>query len=65
MRDVEFNPFHSHSTMHFNVLNRKVHYWGSFIVAVPLLVMISTGLLLQAKKHWVWVQPAEVRGTRS
>ena len=34
-------------------------------MAVPLLVMISTGLLLQAKKHWTWVQPAEVRGTGS
>lgn len=49
--------------MHFNVLNRKVHYWASFIVAVPLLVIILTGLLLQSKKHWTWVQPAEQRGS--
>jgi hypothetical protein len=49
--------------MRFNVLNRKVHYWASFIVAAPLLVMIVTGLLLQAKKHWSWVQPVEHRGT--
>jgi uncharacterized iron-regulated membrane protein len=47
----------------FNVLNRKVHYWASFIVAVPLLVMIATGILLQLKKHWTWVQPAEIRGS--
>ncbi|MDP1571142.1 MAG: PepSY domain-containing protein [Vicinamibacterales bacterium] len=49
--------------MHFNVLNRKVHYWSSAIVAIPLLVIITSGLLLQAKKHWTWVQPAEHRGT--
>jgi hypothetical protein len=49
--------------MHFNVLNRKVHYWASAIAAVPLLVMILSGLLLQAKKQWAWVQPAEHRGT--
>ena len=49
--------------MSFNVLNRKVHYWASFIAAVPLLVMIASGLLLQMKKHWVWVQPVEHRGT--
>ena len=51
--------------MRFNVLNRKVHYWASFAVAVPLLVMIGSGLLLQSKKHWTWVQPAEHRGTGS
>jgi uncharacterized iron-regulated membrane protein len=49
--------------MHFNVLNRKVHYWASFIVAVPLGVIIVTGLLLQMKKQWTWVQPAERRGS--
>jgi hypothetical protein len=49
--------------MSFNVLNRKVHYWAAFIAAVPLLVMIGSGLLLQMKKHWVWVQPLEHRGT--
>lgn len=47
----------------FNVLNRKVHYWASFIVAVPLAVMIASGILLQAKKQVAWVQPAEQLGT--
>lgn len=49
--------------MSFNILNRKVHYWASFIAAVPILVMIGSGLLLQSKKHWAWVQPSESRGT--
>jgi uncharacterized iron-regulated membrane protein len=49
--------------MAFNILNRKVHYWAAFVAAVPLLVMIGSGLLLQAKKHWAWVQPVEHRGT--
>jgi uncharacterized iron-regulated membrane protein len=49
--------------MQFNVLNRKIHYWASFIVAIPVLVMIGSGLLLQAKKQWTWVQPPEQRGT--
>jgi uncharacterized iron-regulated membrane protein len=47
----------------FNVLNRKIHYWASAIAAVPLIVIIVTGLLLQAKKHSSWVQPPERRGT--
>jgi hypothetical protein len=49
--------------MSFNVLNRKVHYWISFGAALPMLVIIGSGLLLQAKKQSTWVQPAEVRGT--
>jgi uncharacterized iron-regulated membrane protein len=49
--------------MAFNVLNRRVHYWASFIVAIPLLVMIASGLLLQSKKYLSWVQPVEQRGT--
>jgi hypothetical protein len=49
--------------LNFNVLNRKVHYWASVCIALPLLVMILSGLLLQSKKHWSWVQPHERRGT--
>ena len=49
--------------MHLNVLNRKVHYWASAIVAVPLLVIACTGSILQLKKHWSWVQPPEKRGS--
>jgi uncharacterized iron-regulated membrane protein len=49
----------------FNVLNRKIHYWASVIIAIPLLVIILTGLLLQAKKQSAWVQPPERRGTGS
>jgi hypothetical protein len=49
--------------MKFNLLTRRIHYWAAACVALPALVILSTGLLLQAKKHWSWVQPAERRGT--
>jgi hypothetical protein len=49
--------------VHFNVLNRKVHHWASFCVALPILVIIASGILLQMKKQWDWVQPPEIRGT--
>ena len=45
-----------------NVLNRKLHYWGSAIIAIPLLVVIGSGIVLQLKKNWAWVQPVEHRG---
>lgn len=40
-------------------LIRRLHYWTTAFVALPLLVVIASGLLLQAKKHWEWVQPSE------
>ncbi|HEY0144260.1 MAG TPA: PepSY-associated TM helix domain-containing protein [Thermoanaerobaculia bacterium] len=48
--------------MRFNHLNRKVHYWLSIVVALPLVVTAATGLLLQFKKQLPWVQPKEQRG---
>jgi uncharacterized iron-regulated membrane protein len=49
--------------MRFNVLSRKTHYWAAALIALPVFVIISTGLLLQLKKHWNWVQPEEHAGT--
>lgn len=48
--------------MTLNLLTRRVHYWLSAIVAVPLALVVCSGLLLQVKKQVPWVQPAENRG---
>jgi uncharacterized iron-regulated membrane protein len=48
--------------MKFSFWNRKVHYWASIIIAVPSLIVICTGLLLQVKKQVTWVQPPEQKG---
>jgi uncharacterized iron-regulated membrane protein len=45
----------------FRVLNRKLHRWGAIAAALPFLVVVSTGILLQLKKQLPWVQPAEQR----
>ncbi|VTR97679.1 PepSY domain-containing protein [Tuwongella immobilis] len=49
--------------MRATVLNRKVHYWLSLGIALPVLLVLLTGLLLQVKKQVPWVQPIENRGT--
>lgn len=48
--------------MKFNLLNRKIHYWLSIAAAVPILIVIASGILLQVKKQFSWIQPAEQRG---
>lgn len=50
--------------MSFNprVLSRKAHRWGAIAVALPFFVVIVSGIFLQLKKEWSWVQPTEHRG---
>ena len=47
-----------------SALLRKTHYWGSIFVLVPILLVIVTGILLQIRKEWSWVQPTEQKGSK-
>jgi uncharacterized iron-regulated membrane protein len=42
---------------------RKAHYWVSISLALPLLVIVGSGLLLQWKKQAPWIQPTEQEGS--
>jgi hypothetical protein len=44
-------------------LNRKVHYWGALLIAIPIIIVLVSGILLQVKKQFPWVQPKTMRGT--
>ncbi len=47
------------------VWNRRLHRWGSVLVALPFLVVLASGVLLQLKKQLPWVQPPEQRAPAS
>jgi uncharacterized iron-regulated membrane protein len=49
--------------MSFSFLTRRIHRWGAIAVGLPLMLVIGSGLLLQVKKQFPWVQPAEQRTT--
>jgi uncharacterized iron-regulated membrane protein len=49
--------------MTFAKLDRVLHRWGSLLIALPLLLVISTGILLLLKKQVAWIQPPTQRGT--
>jgi uncharacterized iron-regulated membrane protein len=46
-----------------NIWSRKSHRIGSILIAVPFLLVLVTGILLQLKKDWAWVQPVTQKGT--
>lgn len=41
---------------------RRLHRWGAVLVALPFLLILTTGILLQFKKQAAWIQPPEQRG---
>lgn len=48
--------------MRLTQFNRVVHRWGSLVVAVPVLVVLLSGLILLLKKEFTWIQPATQKG---
>lgn len=48
--------------MSFNKTNRTIHKWGSIIIALPLLVVLVTGVLLLLKKQFSFIQPPTIKG---
>lgn len=51
--------------MNLNKLNRTIHNWISIFIALPLLLIIVSGLFLQLKKDLNWIQPPSVRGANA
>ena len=45
------------------ILFRQIHHWGSFIIAIPSLIIIGAGILLMLKKDIDWLQPPTERGS--
>ncbi len=45
----------------WNRVNRKIHKWGAIICALPILVVLISGILLILKKEVEWVQPPTVK----
>ena len=46
----------------WNKWTRKTHYWGAFVIILPISIVITTGILLQLKKEINWIQPPTSNG---
>ncbi|MBU2979330.1 PepSY domain-containing protein [Alteromonas sp. C1M14] len=38
-------------------LSRNYHLWLSLVIFIPVVIVIGSGLLLQVKKEFDWIQP--------
>ncbi len=43
-------------------LNRKLHNWGAIMIALPVIIVLVTGVLLLLKKDFDWLQPPTIKG---
>lgn len=48
--------------MNLMKLNRKIHKWGALVIALPLIMVIGSGILLMLKKEVSWIQPKTLKG---
>ncbi len=48
--------------MNIRKFSRKMHYWGSLFLIIPLLIIIFSGILLLLKKNIEWIQPSTIKG---
>jgi uncharacterized iron-regulated membrane protein len=48
--------------INWRIWTRKTHRWGSILIALPFLLVLVTGILLQLKKELSWIQPPSQRG---
>jgi len=51
--------------MKVKILNRKLHRWAAIVTALPVVIVIISGVILQVKKEFDWIQPPTQRGTDS
>ncbi len=51
--------------MNFNLRkdSRKLHRWGAVLTALPFLVVLISGIFLQVKKEFNWIQPTSQTGS--
>lgn len=44
------------------VKTRNLHFWLSIIVAIPFMIVLLSGVLLQVRKQVAWIQPPTQKG---
>lgn len=47
--------------MSWKKINTKIHYWGAAVVMIPFFIVLVSGVLLQVKKEFTWIQPKTVK----
>ena len=46
----------------FNKWSRKLHRWGAIATLIPVGIVLITGIILQVKKEFAWIQPPTMKG---
>ena len=44
--------------------NRRSHLWLATLILIPIAVVLVTGVMLQVRKEFDWIQPPTQKGTK-
>jgi len=44
-------------------LNRTIHRWAGIVTAIPVIIILVTGIFLLLKKDVAWIQPSSQKGS--
>jgi len=47
--------------LNWKKISTNIHYWGSAVIIIPFLIVLGSGLLLQVKKEFTWIQPKTMK----
>ncbi|NQY93445.1 MAG: PepSY domain-containing protein [Campylobacteraceae bacterium] len=43
--------------MNWRKLHTNMHYWGASLIIIPFIIILCSGILLQVKNEFNWIQP--------
>ena len=43
--------------MNWRKLHTNIHYWGASLIIIPFIIILCSGILLQVKNEFNWIQP--------
>ena len=46
----------------FRQVSRQIHLWFALAILIPTVIVIGSGILLQVKKEFDWIQPPTQKG---
>lgn len=48
----------------YRKFSRQFHLWAALVIFLPVIIVVTSGVLLQVKKEFTWIQPSTMKGSQ-
>lgn len=49
---------------YYRKFSRQFHLWAALVIFLPVIIVVTSGVLLQVKKEFTWIQPSTMKGSQ-